>query len=229
MKPAALILLFAVLGLTACTDQPVEPETTPTATVTETVTADPAEQLPSEAELAEAIATVTGTADPEELPQGAAALDELSAALTAGVGQDDQTDDAEDTDQCPAAFETQPEVAGYGLVVAQDEASQEAQEDQEDPEETTGLAALGFTSPERATALTDEVQKFVESCEGYEIESLTHHTDEAFQVLVLPDDEPSTSVVLVRNTTWVYAVASTPATDVGLALTLIDQLEETLR
>lgn len=227
MKPPALILLIALLGLTACTDQPVEPEPTPTATVTDTVTADPAERLPTEAELAEAIAGVAGTSDPAELRQGTAALDELSAALNAGIAQGDQPEETADSDQCPAAFETQPEVAGYGLVVAQDEAT--AAEDQEDPAETTGLAALGFESPEHATAFADEVQDFAASCEGYEIQPLTHHTDEAFQVQVTPDDEPSTSIVLVRNTTWVYAVVATPTTDVGLALTLIDQLEETLR
>ncbi|GAA4471575.1 hypothetical protein GCM10023190_00900 [Enteractinococcus fodinae] len=223
MKPAALLLLLAVLGLTACTDQPVEPEPAPTATVTETVTADPADQLPSEDELTDAIATVMGASDPAQLPQGAAALDELSAVLTAEGDEDDQSDGAQDTNSCPAAFETQPEIAGYGLAAAQDE------DTADDQEETTGLAALGFESPERATALTDEIQDFAQTCEGYEIQPLTHHTDEAFQIRVTPADEPSTSVVLVRNTTWVYAVASTPATDVGLALTLIDQLEETLR
>ncbi len=43
------------------------------------------------------------------------------------------------------------------------------------------------------------------------------------------DEEAVTSVVLVRNANWVFVAASTPAADVALALTLVDQLDETLR
>lgn len=219
MKRTPFVLLVAALGLTACTDQPVESEPTPTATITETVTVDPSATLPSEDQVTDAIGTILEHSDPAQLPQGAAALEELSGMLNPPDAED-PTDEGEAS--CPAVFEVQPEVAGYG--VAESEAA-------EDHDEKTSLAALGFATPDEATELTDQIQQFVEACPTaqYELETLTHHTDEAFEIRQTETQEQTTSVMFVRNANWVYVTASTPAADVALALTLVDQLDETLR
>lgn len=222
MKRTPVVLILAVLSLTACTDQPVEAEPGPTATVTETVTADPSAALPSEERVVAAIGDILEHPDPSQLPQGAAALEKLSAVFSPPAADSAADQDGEDT--CPAVFETQPEVAGYGMIEP---------DETEDQDETTSLAALGFATPDEATQLTDEIQGFVETCSQpdttYELETLTHHTDEAFEIRLTQTDDEVTSVVLVRNTNWVFVAESTPAADVGLALTLIDQLDETLR
>ena len=218
MKRVTLLLLVAALGFTACTDQPVEAEPTPTAAVTETVTADPSSALSSEDQVVAAIGNILEHPEPSQLPKGAAALDELSEVLRPA----EPDNEAEHNDACPAVFETQPEVAGYGMSEPQDDEDQEA---------VTRLAAVGFATPDEATELTEQVQQFVKSCTAadYELETLTHHTDEAFEVRLSQDEEAVTSVVLVRNANWVFVAASTPAADVALALTLVDQLDETLR
>lgn len=90
MKRPVVILAVAALGLTACTDQPVEPEPRPT--ITETVTADPTAVLPTEDEIVEAIATVLEHPDPTQLPQGTAALEEFSAILLAATPDEDAAD-----------------------------------------------------------------------------------------------------------------------------------------
>lgn len=226
MKRPVVILAVAALGLTACTDQPVEPEPRPT--VTETVTADPTAGLPIEDEIVEAIATVLEHPDPTQLPQGTAALEEFSAILLAATPDEDAADpdDESASDQCLPVFDAQPEVAGHGVAAQEDD---EAPADEEP--EATALTALGFVTPEDAMDMTDQVQDFVDSCTHYddELDTLTHHTDEAVEIRFPLTDDEDTSVVLVRSTNWVYAVASTPATDVGLALTSIDQLDEMLR
>lgn len=221
MKRAALILTVAALVLTACTDQPAAPEPRPTATVTETVTADPADALPSEEHIVGTIASILQEPDATELPQGAAALEEFGTEFSAATR--DQTE--EGTPECPGVFETQPEVAGYGTAESADEDSGEEQH------QTSALTALGFASPSDAGALIEELKHFVESCAnaGTEIEMLTHHTDEAFEIQVERSDDVMSSVVIVRNTNWVFAASSTPAAEVGLTLSLVDQLDEMLR
>lgn len=226
MKRAALMLPFAALILTACTDQPTAPEPLPTATVTETVTADPADALPSEEHIVETIASILQQPDATVLPKGAAALEEFSTAFRA-VTRDEE---AEDTPECTGVFETQPEVAGYGTADSADETTDDEDAATED-HTTSGLAAMGFESPADAAALTEELKHFVETCaeSGTEIDMLTHHTDEAFEVQVEHSDDVRSSVVIVRNTHWVFAASSTPASEVGLTLSLVDQLDEMLR
>lgn len=226
MKHAALILPFAALILTACTDQPTAPEPLPTATVTETVTADPADALPSEEHIVESIASILQHPDATIFPKGAAALEEFGTDFSAATRDDDE----EDTPECSGVFETQPEVAGYGTANSADELSADGETTHAD-HESSGLVALGFASPTDAAALTEELKAFVETCAdaGTEIEILTHHTDEAFEVQVEHSDDVTSSVVIVRNTDWVFAAWSTPATEVGLTLTQVDQLDEMLR
>ena len=220
MKRILGLLLLAAMTITACTDQPVEAEPMPTTTVTETVTAEPGGGLPAEDEVVEAIGDILELSDTSHLSQGAAALDELTSMFVPAEADSART--AEETASCPAVFETQPEIAGYGAT---------EDNETEDQAETTSLAALGFATPDEATELTDQIQGFIESCDAadYEIETLTHHTDEAFEIQLVDSEDATTSVVLVRNLNWVFAAASTPAGDVALALTLVDQLDETLR
>lgn len=213
MNRIAPLLIVAALGLTACTDQPA-PEPRPTATVEQTATSDAAEALPSEERIAEAIIKVLEAPDSAELSEGAAAVEEFETALSVDTAQ--QEDD-ETAQECTAAFEIQPEIAGYGEVAEQDH--------------ITSLAAFGFAAPAEAREVTEQLTQLVEACSdgGYELEALTHHTDEAFQIQVAQTEDEVSSVVIVRNTNWVFAVATTPGRDVGLALTLVDQLDEMLR
>jgi len=220
MKRIVSLLGIAALSLTACTDQPVESDPDPTTTVTQTVTADPSETLPSEDQIIDVIAEVLERPDAAEMPQGSAALEELTTLLRMAVPD---SEDEEATPQCPELFETLPEVVGYGITEPVDET--------EDTQEFTALGALGFASPKEATELTEEMQDFVESCteDGYELNMLTHHTDEAFEIRIAQDDDDVTSVVVVRNAHWVFMAASAPASEVGLGLTLVDQLDAMLR
>lgn len=218
-----LFVCFATLGLTACTDQPADPEATATVTEQQTdeVSDEASKPLPSGDRITDSIAAVLERPNGAALPQGSAALEELSGVLESSVPVDDA--EKPDTTQCLQVVQTRPEVAGYGTAEPDDAA--------EDSEEITGLAALGFDSAEDATAATDELQEFTEACaeEDYELELLTHHTDEAFEIRLPLDEEDVTSVVIVRNANWVYLAASSPSSDVGLGLTLIDQLDEMLR
>ncbi|OAV51817.1 hypothetical protein A6F49_01645 [Enteractinococcus helveticum] len=211
MKRTLSLLAVALLGLTACTDQPapVEPETT--ATVTETVTADPAENLASPEQVASMIARVMEDPEPGEIPISDEAINGLQDAITLSAEEHN----------CPIVADAVPEVAAFGLANAQED----------NPDAMRGLAAFGFTTVEDAAAFTENLKAVLEQCEAanYEIAPLTHHTDEAFEIQIESSNEPAASVVVARNEYWVLTAVSTPPADLALSLTQIDQLDEMLR
>lgn len=210
MKRTLSILVVAALGLTACTDQPAPVEPEPTATVTETVTAEPTENLASAEEVAEIIARILEEPAPADIPVGEDAIANLEDAITLSA----------DDHKCPIVADKVPEVAAYGAVSSPED----------DSEAVTGLAAFGFNTGVDAAAFTENLQDVLEQCNAadYEIVPLTHHTDEALEIQVVAE-ESAASLVVLRNEHWVLTSVSTPPADIALSLTLVDQLDEMLR
>ena len=211
MKRPLSLFVVALLGLTACTDQPAPVEPEATATVTETVTAEPADNLASPERVARMVARALGDPAPGETPMG----DDAIAGL-----QDVVTLSDEDHD-CPIIADAVPEVAAFGV----------ANPPEDNPEAIQGLAAFGFTTVADAAEFTENLKAALEQCEtaNYEIVPLTHHTDEAIEIQVESSNEPAASVVLARNEHWVLTAVSNPPADLAMSLTQVDQLEEMLR
>ncbi len=211
MKHIPSFALIMALILTGCTDQPAPPQ--PTASSTDNPTTSPT-ALTDEA-LAPNIAQVLQHPAPEDLPTGNAALEAFNQLLF--------SDETENDDGCPILVNHDPEVAGFGSVTADD--SNENQNE--------SLSAFEFNDNTEAKAFTTDIQELLKSCSviDSEVQELTHHTDEAFEIDIdLPDDtDASTLLVIVRDGNMVVASSSTPPSDVALSLTLADQLNEMLR
>lgn len=203
------LLAVALVSLTACTDQPAPVEPEATATVTETVTADPADKLASPERAARIIARIL------EAPADITTDDEAISGL------EDVMRLSADDHNCPMVADAVPEVAALGTIEA----------DEENPEALRGLTAFGFSTVADATAFTEHLQTVLQECEAanYEIVPLTHHTDEAIEIQVESSNEPAASMVLLRNEYWVLMSVSTPPADLALSLTQVDQLDEMLR
>lgn len=211
MKRTLSLLAVALLGFTACTDQPVPVEPEATATVTETVTAEPADNLPSPERVARMIARVLEDPAPAEIPIGDEAINGYQDAIMLSAEEHG----------CPIVADAVPQIAAFGLVNVQED----------NPEALRGLAAFGFTTVDDAAAFTENLKTVLEQCEAanYEIVPLTHHTDEAFEIQIEASNEPAASVVVARNEYWVLTTVSTPPADLALSLTQVDQLDEMLR
>lgn len=211
MKRELTILAVAGVLLTACTDQPTPVEPEPTATVTETVTAEPTDALATPERVTRMIAQILEQPVAEKIPVGQAALVELERALTFSAEEHD----------CSITDEALPEVSAYGTVTLEDN----------DPETTRGLAALGFNTVPEAATFTDSLDTVLAQCQAatYEAAPLTHHTDEAIEIQMQSPKESTGSIVIIRNGNWVLLAVSTPPTDVALSLTQLDQLDEMLR
>lgn len=211
MKRTPSILVAALLGLTACTDQPTPMEPEPTATVTETVTATPAEDLVPPERVAASIKNVLDGPTLEEIRVGDAAIAALEDHITL----------SDEEHGCTITGEVVPEVTAFGTIAGEEDEAATSR----------GLAALGFRTADDAAVYTDHLRTVLQECEAasYEIVPLTHHTDEAIEIQVESDDEPAASVVLLRNDYWVLVAVSTPPADVALSLTQVDQLDEMLR
>ena len=219
----ALAGTLALLVCTACTDQPSPVEPPPTVEAT-TEDAE-SEALTDEAAMTSAIAQVLEHPDPNALLTG----DEAVETLTGFIASDEHNTSSDDNQQCSTVTQTQPETAALGSVT--DDSTATDDEDSGEPTARDDLGAFGFSSDDEAQAFTEELQSFMSQCSAGEValEALTHHTDEAFEIQVNPEDETATSLVILRNDNAVFLVAATPPTDVALALTLTDQLDETLR
>lgn len=211
MKRTLSLLVVALLGLTACTDQPAPVEPEATATVTETVTAQPTNSLASSDRAARIIARILESPTPAEITTGEQAISGLEDAVTLSA----------DDHHCPLVDDVAPEVATLGLISA----------DEDNPEAARGLAAFGFNTVADATAFTEHLQTVLQECEAatYEIAPLTHHTDEAIEIQIQSSNEPAASLVVLRNEFWVLMAVSTPPADLALSLTQVDQLDEMLR
>lgn len=210
MKRRNVLILVAALALTACTDQPLPPEASVSASgspeVSETAITD---------ELFTAnIAEVLEHPQPAELPTGDGALEAFTTLLL--------PNQAGDGSHCPPVTETAPEIGGFGEMTTPND---------DDEEESESLGAFGFPSVDEADAFITELQYFVENCPvlNSEVEPLNHHTDDAFEVQIERDDDPASSVVVLRDENTVLVASSTPPADVALSLTLTDQLQEMLR
>ena len=211
MKRTLSLLAAALLGLTACTDQtaPAEPEATDT--VTETMTANQAENLASPEQVATMIARVMEDPEADEMPISDEAINALQDAMTLSAEEHN----------CPMIADAAPQVAAFGQADTQDD----------NPEAMQGLAAFGFTTADDAAAFTSNLTAVLEQCQAanYEIAPLTHHTDEAFEIQIESSNEPAASVVVARSEYWVLTAVSTPPADLALSLTQVDQLDEMLR
>ncbi len=212
MKRILTLLAVAALALTtACTDRPAPAEPETTATVTETVTAEPTDALVSSEDVADLIARLLDAPTSTDVAVDNEAVVGLEEALTLSAEEH----------ECQMVTDTVPKVAAYGAINVQED----------NPETVTGLAAFGFATVTDAAAFVENLQTVLEECEAasYEVVPLTHHTDEAFEIRVESSDEQAASLVLLRNQHWVLANVSTPPADLALSLTLVDQLDEMLR
>lgn len=219
----ALAAALALLVCSACTDQPAPVGPTPTVEAS-TEDAQP-DSLTDEAAMTSAIAQVLEHPDPNALLTG----DEAVEMLAGFIASHEHNVSRDENQQCPPVTETQPETAALGSVAEQSQGTED--EDGGAPASRDDLGAFGFSSDDDAQAFTEELQSFVSQCSAgeYALEELTHHTDEAFEIQVNPEDETATSLVILRNDNAVFLAGATPPTDVALALTLADQLDETLR
>ncbi|GAA4111661.1 hypothetical protein [Enteractinococcus coprophilus] len=211
MKRPLSLLAVALLSLTACTDQPAPVEPEATATVTETVTAEPTDNLASPDRAAATIEHILDSPPPAEMTTGEEAISGLENVVTL----------SDDEHSCPLVADPVPEVATLGMISA----------DEDNPEAVRGLAAFGFNTVADATAFSEHFQTVLQECEAatYEIVPLTHHTDEAIEIQVETSDESAASLVVLRNEFWVLMAVSTPPADLALSLTQVDQLDEMLR
>lgn len=228
MKRTPFLILAAAVGLSACADQPAEPEE-PTATVTETVTPERTDVIPTNQTITAAIGELQAGTDPEQLPTGDNAVERFTNLLV--------PEDADVEESCREPVETSPSTAGFGPET----------ETVDDDLETQALAAFGFAAEDTAESFTDDLQGFVQDCQSlsatdddadepgegptrhFTLESLTHHTDEAFEIQVDGPEDYLGSLVVLRDDHIVLAVSSTPPNEVSLSLTLADQLDQMLR
>lgn len=220
------VFATAVLALTGCTDQPIEPQPDPatsahsTPSSVEPTSPEPADRASFESQqLSQVIRELFDTDQEIVIVEDNAVLDQLQSFFAKHL---------QNEEQCPSSIETQPVSASLGTETVADEDN----DDDEKPRQQRTLGALFFDESQQAEMLFHEVTTQIETCLEPQttVEELTHHTDQAVQIVFdAPEEAPDASMVIIQDGNVVLISSSTPAAVVALELTLADHLNEMLR
>src|SRR5699024_630456 len=148
-----------------------------------------------------------------------AVLDQLQSFIT---------DNPHNEEQCDSSFETLPLSASLGTETVADEDD----EDDANLRQQRTLGALFFDHAQDAEMFFHEVTTHIEKCRQQQptVEELTHHTDQATQIIFAASEEsPDATMVVIQDGNVVLISSSTPAADVALELTLADHPNDILR